>query len=102
MGDAAFMRPGQCRSGLDTNVEYLGQRRGAATEQGSQRFALDQLHDLKRSVLELAGVGYDVGMIQRRGGSSLLRKAPRAFRMAAELRSQHVATSRPRVEPCAR
>ena len=90
VGDAVFMRPGEACSGLDAEVENLVQRQGAAAEEGAERFALDQFHHQEGPVLELARVvdGHYVRVIQSRGGPRLLREAPDALRLMAQLRTQ--------------
>ena len=97
MHDRRGVGRGQRRRGLYADVEDLAQGQRPALETLAHGFALDEFrHQEPRGVVIADLVdGQDVGMIERRGGTSLVKKTAEALGIDAELAAQDFERHRP-------
>ena len=90
MHDRRGVGRGQRRRGLDADVEDLAKRQRSALETLTNGFALDEFRDEESCGVVIADLvdRQDVGMIERRCGTSFVKKTAEAFRIATELTAQ--------------
>ena len=97
MHDRRGVGRGQRRRRLDADVKDLAKRQRSALETLAHGFALDEFRYQESCGVVIADLvdRQDVGMIERRCGPSLVKKAGEAFRIAAELAAQDFQSHRP-------
>ena len=97
MHDRRGVGRGQRRRGLDADVEDFAKGQRAALETLAHGFAFDELRHQESRAVVIADLvdRQDVGMIERRGGTGLMKKAAEAFRIAAQLTPQDLERHRP-------
>ena len=97
MHDRRGVGRGQRRRGLYADVEDLAKRQRSALETLAHGFAFDEFRDQESCGVVIADLvdRQDVGMIERRCGPGLVKKAAEAFRIGAELAAQDLERHRP-------
>ena len=97
MHDRRGVGCGQCRRGLNADVEDLAKCQRSALETLAHGFAFDEFRHQESRGIVIADLvdRQDVGMIERRCGTSLVKKTAKAFRIDAELAAQDFERHRP-------